>query len=105
MRFIFFYDDEPTFKSFRRGDCNDDSNIGIADAACILDWLFQDPPEPGCLAATNTNGVNVSDVVWLLNYLLASGPSPVEPFANCGPGTLAVDDEFGCETTPQECQR
>ncbi|MFB3111369.1 MAG: dockerin type I repeat-containing protein, partial [Gemmatimonadales bacterium] len=91
---------------FRRGDCNADGNVDIADAVCILNWLFAGRATPGCVAATNTNGddaANITDATYLLNYLFAGGPAPVAPFPECGPGTEA-DTALGCQTIPQSCQ-
>ena len=41
---------------FRRGDCNDDGKVNISDAVWILNWLFRGGAEPGCAAAANANG-------------------------------------------------
>ena len=91
---------------FLRGDCNDDGNVNLADAVCILNWLFAGEATPGCIAALNTNGdddVNITDAVSLLSFLFAGGPPPVDPFPDCGPGALAADEELGCENPPN-CQ-
>jgi hypothetical protein len=88
-------------KSFLRGDCNDDGTVNISDAACILNWLFAGEDDPGCVAATNTNGdeaANITDATYLLNHLFAGGPAPVAPFPDCGPGTLP--QELSCEDPP-----
>ncbi len=93
--------------SFLRGDCNKDDAVNLADAVCTLNWLFgggagmQD-----CVAALNTNGdatVNLTDPVSVLNFLFAGGPGPVEPFPECGPGTLPADEQLGCANSP-DCQ-
>ncbi|MAG94416.1 MAG: hypothetical protein CMJ48_11800 [Planctomycetaceae bacterium] len=91
---------------FLRGECNDDGEVDIADAVCTLNWQFAGTPAPGCVAATNTNGdeaVDLSDAVWLLNFLFVGGPAPVEPFPDCGPGTMAVDAALGCQMRPERC--
>ncbi len=87
---------------FIRGDCN----VGIADAVCILNWLFAGEAAPGCVAATNTNGddaANLTDATYLLNHLFRGGPAPAGPFPKCGPGTEA-DTALGCQTLRQSCQ-
>ena len=84
---------------FLRGDCNDDSAVDLADAVCILTWLFGGEAATGCIAALNTNGdgdVNIADPVALLTFLFGGGPSPVSPFPDCGPGMLPADPELGC---------
>ena len=92
--------------AFLRGDCTGDGNVDIADAVCALDWLFAGAPEPGCVAALNTNGdakVDIADPVSLLNFLFAGGPAPVAPFPDCGPGRLPADEQLGC-ANPPDCQ-
>ena len=92
---------------FLRGDCNDDGILDISDAVCVLDWLFLGAESPNCVAGTNANGdeaVDLSDPVRLLNFLFAGGSPPEAPFPACGPGSLAVDIELGCENTPKSCQ-
>ena len=89
-----------------RGDCNDDGEVNVSDAACALDWLFAGAAEPGCVAELNTNGdgnVDITDPVSLLNFLFAGGPAPVAPFPDCGPGTLPADEQHGC-ANPANCQ-
>ncbi len=68
-----------------------------------LDWLFAGAPEPGCIAALNTNGdddVNITDPVFLLNFLFAGGPRLSAPYPDCGPGTLPADETLGCANPP-----
>ena len=91
---------------FRRGDCNDDGAVDIADAVCILNWLFVGEATPGCVAATNTNGddaADITDATYLLNHLFSGGAAPAQPFPDCGPGMLPADVELGC-TNPPNCQ-
>ncbi len=102
------WDDEAPESRFRRGDCNADGNVDISDAVCVLEWLFSGRAEPGCVAATNSNGdagADISDATYLLSFLFLGGPAPVEPFSGCGPGSLAVDIEVGCEIPPKSCQQ
>jgi hypothetical protein len=90
---------------FRRGDCNDDGRVDLTDAVCILSWLFLGEIEPGCLAATNTNGdppTDLADAVYLLNHLFLGGNAPVAPYPECGRGSLP-SDEGNCVRAPQSC--
>ena len=85
---------------FLRGECNDDGAVDVSDARCILNWQFLGGPAPGCLAAANTNGdkgIDIADAIYLLGSLFLGGPPPAPPFPACGPGTLSVDDQLGCE--------
>ncbi len=91
---------------FKRGDCNDDGNVNLADAVCILNWLFSGGDAPGCVAATNTNSddvANISDATSLLNFLFSGGPAPAQPYPDCGPSALPADKALSCEN-PRDCQ-
>ena len=60
-------------------DCNTDGRINIADAQCLLNWLFLGGPDPGCREAMNFNGddrLNIADGISGLNYLFLGGPPP-----------------------------
>ena len=90
---------------FQRGDCNDDGNVDISDAVCILNWLFLGGATPGCIAVTNTNGdagADLSDAVYLLGHLFLGGLAPVPPYPACGSGRLPTDTTT-CETRPNNC--
>ena len=94
--------DRPPSGPFLRGDCNDDGNVDISDAVCTLNWLFLGDAEPGCVAATNTDGagvVNITDPIYLLTHLFLGGPPPVDPFPACGTSDLAADAALGCVET------
>jgi len=83
---------------FRRGDCNGDGGLDIADAICTLGWLFLGAAAPGCVAATDVDGtesVEVSDAIAVLSFLFRGGLPPVEPFPGCEPAHGEL--ELGCE--------
>lgn len=93
---------------FLRGDANDDGHVNISDPLHILNWLFAGASPPGCIAATNVNGddtVDIVDPTYLLNHLFSSGSTPVAPFPDCGASDLPADQELGCVTAPEHCQR
>lgn len=79
---------------YRRGDCNNDGAINIADAVYLLGSLF--PPPGGtpnvlvCLDACDGNldlGVNIADAVAFLAALFGTPPTPLPaPYPNCGAG-------------------
>ncbi len=85
---------------FRRGDVNDDGRLNIADPSALLLHLF-DSLSVSCLAATDANGddrMDVSDAIYLFQYLVGGGPPPGAPFPNCGVSsdTSAV---FSCDAS------
>ena len=60
-------------------DCNTDGRVNIADAQCLLNWLFLGGPAPGCQDAMNFNGdarLNIADGISGLNFLFLGGPPP-----------------------------
>lgn len=72
------------------GDSNQDSVLSISDAVSLLRRLFTSPASPPCegdslpqggnetlLNLNGDGGVDVSDVVYLLEYLFRNGPPPV----------------------------
>jgi beta-glucanase (GH16 family) len=88
-----------------RGDCNDDDDVNLSDALCILGWLFLGGAAPGCAAVMNANGdpgVDVSDPIFLLEYLFLGGAPPAAPFPGCGPA-LPSDAEHGCGASSSGC--
>lgn len=79
---------------FVRGDASFDGQVNIADAARILEFLFQSAALP-CLEAGDCNAdgaVDVADPVFVLNYLFGSGPQPPAPF----PAPAIDDDGLPC---------
>lgn len=103
----FAYQRDASATPFLRGEVNDDSAVDISDSVFILEWIFLGAQEPGCVAAANANGdaeVDISDPIWLLEHEFLGGPAPVEPFGECGPGTLPSDEEHGCATPPAACE-
>ena len=89
---------------FRRGDCNADGNVDIADAVCTLVWLFSAQAEPRCLASLDVDGanaVNITDPIYLLAHLFSGGPAPVAPYASCG---VAEDEAVGCVSSQASCE-
>ena len=72
-------------------DCNTDGRVNIADAQCLLNWLFLGGPAPGCQDSMDFNGdarLNIADGISGLNYLFLGGPPPAsgvgcQPYPNC----------------------
>ncbi|MEM7165056.1 MAG: dockerin type I repeat-containing protein [Planctomycetota bacterium] len=82
---------------FRRGDCNADGGINLADAIFFLNTLFTTPaPTASCSDACDCNDdgdLNLADAVRLLNGLFAAQPLP-GPYPECG--SDATSDAVGC---------
>jgi len=83
---------------FRRGDCNWDDRVDLADPAAGIAHLFTDTFESPCLDACDANDdgrLDLADSVFLLMYLFRSGPAPLPP----GPAARGADptkDALGC---------
>ncbi len=76
----------PCEQEFRRGDCNVDGTVNIADAIFNLSYQFQMGPSH-CLDAhdVNDNGaVNIADVVFQVTHLFGMGSPIPAPFPDCG---------------------
>ena len=86
----------PTEPEFRRGDCNGDATLDLADAVCILSYLFSGA-EAGCLDALDSQddgALDIADAVSLLQYLFAGGAPPSRPGLSCGPDP--TEDKLDC---------
>jgi hypothetical protein len=91
-------------QTFRRGDANGDAAVDISDAITVLNFLFLDGDEPGCLDSADVNDdgrADISDAIFLLEdlfgpYLESLIPAP-GPFG-CGPDPTV--DELGCTSSP-----
>lgn len=102
--------DEQNLGDFKRGDANLDAVVNLADAVYILCVLF--PPATPCLPfpcqdaadVTDSNGLNIGDVVYLLAYLFGVPPGPPPPAP--GPFTCGVDptaDALDCVSAGVGC--
>jgi hypothetical protein len=61
------------------GDVNNDSLVNGSDIVFLINYLFQEGPEPCVMEAADPNGdcqVDPADVVYLINYLFRGGPAP-----------------------------
>ncbi len=63
------------------GDANGDSDVNVADAVFIINYVFKSgpPPDPYCTGDANGDGdANVADAVYLINFVFSGGPPAVE---------------------------
>lgn len=79
----------PVIENFRRGDVNGDQSFNMSDVIASLGNLFQSQTEMPihCLDAADANddgSFNLSDPIFGLYYLFNGGPSPLQPFQQCG---------------------
>jgi len=83
---------------FIRGDANMDASVDISDAVKILFHLFGGL-DVACADATNVDSneiVNLTDALFLLDFLFRSGPAPGDPFPLAGVAPDATPS-LGCE--------
>jgi len=88
-------------ETFERGHTNGDGDLNLADAVCLLSYLFGPAGESckeivrQCLDAADANddgAVDVADAIAILSHLFAgAGPLP-EPFGSCGIDPTNSDD-------------
>ncbi len=95
--------------TFKRGDTNADGRTNIADAICLLGYLFGPSTDP-CKAsvprcrdgadANNDGNMNIADAIKVLGYLFnfaQTGNLP-EPFLACGTDPADPPDSLDCVT-------
>lgn len=74
---------------FRRGDCNVDGTVNIADAISLLNTLFGGVGPPAqCNDSCDANDdglTNIADSISLLGGLFGNPPQPLPPPLDCGP--------------------
>ncbi|MFN0060867.1 MAG: dockerin type I repeat-containing protein [Planctomycetota bacterium] len=87
--------------NFRRGDCNSDGGVDVADAVSALNQLFVPgtlPSECGDACDANDDGAfNIADPILILNRLFSGAP-PLPPPLNCDQDPTA--DSLGCAAFP-----
>ncbi|MCA8962579.1 MAG: hypothetical protein KDC38_18770, partial [Planctomycetes bacterium] len=86
------------FNEFLRADCNNDSQIDIADGVFLINFLFNSGATPVCDDACDSNddaSLDVTDAIYVWNYLLLDGPAPAAPFPAAGIDPTAGDG-LGC---------
>jgi len=75
--------------TFVRGDVDSDLRITVLDAIRLIGILFQgDPRRPPCEFALDANGdgdINITDPIFLLDFLLGVVPTIPPPFPEPGP--------------------
>ncbi|MGE3164563.1 MAG: hypothetical protein AB7O52_06640 [Planctomycetota bacterium] len=102
--YLGFLKEISTDPDFKRGDCNNDGGINIADAIYLLGALFPGPGGPNAIAcedacdANDDGGRNIADAIALLASLFGSPPVMLPaPGSVCGQDPTTMD-VFGCVT-------
>ena len=84
---------------FVRGDANGDEKVDVADAVwCINELVRRGAPAP-CQRATDVNGdglYDLSDPMYLIQWLFLSGPLLPQPFPRCGTGAGSGSWKLEC---------
>jgi hypothetical protein len=91
-------DSVPRPVPFRRGDADLNGRFEITDPVSILTRLFVSGGEFPCQDAADANDrgdIDISDALFLLNFLFLGGRPPPAPFPECGEDPTA--DELTCE--------
>ncbi|HIA28214.1 MAG TPA: hypothetical protein EYN79_08915 [Planctomycetes bacterium] len=90
---------------FKRGDCNGDGAVDLADSIYLLISLFSAGPPPPCEDACDLDddgAINIGDAVFGILYLFQGGSEPALPGPNeCGPDLPGMTDSYGCNTPPE----
>jgi hypothetical protein len=83
--------------TYRRGDVNNDTSLNISDPSALVVRLFRGGGALPCERAADADGsetVNISDAIYIFEYLFKAGPPPAEPFTACG---VTPDSTLPCE--------
>lgn len=89
--------------AFRRGDANDDGQLGISDSLSLFGALFLGGALPVCREAGDANNdgsIDITDGIFVLSYLFLGGQAPPAPGAQaCGTDSDAEGSpgDQGCE--------
>jgi hypothetical protein len=89
--------------AFRRGDANDDGQLGISDSLWLFGALFLGGDLPACREAGDANNdgsLDITDGIFVLSYLFLGGQAPPAPGgAACGTDSDAEGGpgDQGCE--------
>jgi len=68
--------------AFKRGDCNFDGEVDIADPAATMSYVFLGVYHPPCLDACDSNDdgvIDLADTVKTLRFLFKFGSPPPAP--------------------------
>ncbi len=68
-----------TASGFVCGDADASTQVSIADAVYIINYIFSGGPAPNPLAAADVDcsgQVSIADVVYIINYIFAGGAAP-----------------------------
>ncbi len=90
-------------ESFRRGDCNQDTNFDLADAIAELETLFAGGAPFACEDACDVNDsgvIDISDPISVLSTLFSGGAPPPAPGSGPGCGPDPTGDALDCATQP-----
>ncbi len=88
----------PVTPAMRRGDCNSDGSINIADSITALDILFMNGSAPACNDSCDVNDdglLDIADPISLLNWLFGTGTPLPSPGQSCGEDP--TDDSLDCQ--------
>lgn len=91
---------------FRRGDCNGDGSVDLADGVSLLGFIFGGAAAPPCRAACDFNrdgSLNITAAVYIFNFLFAGGDDIPDPAGVCGRSSERSDMDLGCETVAPSC--
>jgi hypothetical protein len=64
------------------GHCNDDGRVTVADAVCLVTFIYRegDPPLYNCDVNVD-HRITVADAIYLVSFIYRNGPPPCYPWA------------------------
>ncbi|HVR75182.1 MAG TPA: hypothetical protein VMT52_12650 [Planctomycetota bacterium] len=106
-----------TLQGFLRGDINQSGRLDVTDGILILDYLFtgsalqaSQASRDNCIAVFNVDGsvlsgmpdeedvsdTDITDALFLFQFLFQLGPLPPAPFPSCGESLNPVNEGVEC---------
>ena len=90
--------------SFLRGDANLDLEVNLTDAVYILNFLFTGGRTPGCMKAADVDDTGSVDLTDAVYLLNYLFIGGAAPAEPVACGLDPTGDNLSCETVPEACE-
>jgi len=63
--------------SYKSGDYNNDGELNVTDLVFLVDYLFRAGTAPAICDINGDNECNIGDLTYYVNYIFRGGPPPL----------------------------